>query len=102
MTAQEYKLRLYSTLTKVESIGVSFDKKEGLDKIKERLASSLEVESNEEVAKSELDVIKQDFISLLRDTLTEVQIEFVEMEEPDSSDAELFKKYVLELKAYFL
>ena len=100
MTAQEYKSRLYSTLTRVESIVESFGKKDELDKIKERLASSLEVESNEEDAKSELDAIKQDFISLLKDTLIEVQIVFVEMEEPDNSDAELFKKHMLELKAY--
>lgn len=100
MTAQEYKSRLYSTLTRVESIVESFNKKEELNKIKERLASSLDVESSEEDAKLELDVIKQDFISLLRDTLTEVQIAFVEMEEPDNSDAELFKMHMLELKAY--
>ena len=100
MTAQEYKSRLYSTLTRVESIVESFGKKDELDKIKERLASSLEVESNEEDAKSELDAIKQDFISLLKDTLIEVQIAFVEMEEPDNSDAELFKKHMLELKGY--
>ena len=100
MTAQEYKSRLYSTLTRVESIVESFGKKEELDKLKERLASSLEVESNEEDAKSELDAIKQDFILLLRDTLTEVQVAFVKMEEPDNSDVELFKKYMLELKAY--
>jgi uncharacterized protein YqgV (UPF0045/DUF77 family) len=99
MTAQEYKLRLYSTLTRVESIVESFNNKKELDEIKERLASSLEVESKEE-AKSELDSIKEDLISLLRDTLTEVQIAFVEMEEPDNSDTELFKKYMLELKEY--
>ncbi len=100
MTAQEYKSRLYSTLTRVESIVEFFNKKEELNKIKERLASSLETESNEDEAEAELDAIKHDLISLLKETLMEVQIAFVEMEEPDNSDAELFKKYMLELKEY--
>lgn len=100
MTAKEYKSRLYSTLTRVGGIVESFIIEEELDKIKERLASSLEIESNEDEAKAGLDSIKQDIISLLRDTLTEIQIAFVEMEEPDNSDAELFKKHMLELKEY--
>lgn len=98
MTAQEYKSRLYSTLTRVESIVESFNNKDELDKIKGRLAFSLQTDSNEDEEKKELDAIKLDFISLLRDTLTNIQISFVEMEEPDNSDAELFKKYMLELK----
>lgn len=100
MTSQEYKSRLYSTLTRVESIVESFNNKVELDKIKGRLASSLETDSNEDEEKNELNIIKLDFISLLRDTLTKIQIAFVEMEEPDNSDAELFKKHMLELKNY--
>ena len=100
MTAQEYKSRLFSTLTRVESILESFNKKKEIDKIKERLASSMDVELNEDEVKADLDSIKQDLVSLLRDALTEAQIAFVEMEEPDSSDAELFKKHMLELNEY--
>lgn len=98
MTAQEYKSKLYSTLTRVEYIVESYNNKEELDNIKERLASSSETDSNEDEEKNELDAIKIDIISLLRDTLTTIQITFVEMEEPDNSDAELFKKHMLELK----
>ncbi len=98
MTAQEYKSRLNSTLARVESIVESYNNKEELDKIKARLASSFETDLSEDEEKNELDTIKLDLISLLRDTLTKIQIAFVEMEEPDNSDEELFKKHMLELK----
>lgn len=100
MTAQEYKSRLYSSLTRVEGIVESAGIKSELDGIKLRLASSLEQELSEEKAKVDLDQIKADLITVLQDSLTNVQIAFVEMEEPDNSDAELFKKHMLELRSY--
>jgi hypothetical protein len=100
MTAQDYKTRIFSTLTRVEPIVESANKREELNDIKDKLASSVEKETSEDEAKSELDAIKNDLTSLLKDTLTQVQIAFVEMEVPDNSDEELFKKYMAELKAY--
>lgn len=100
MTAQEYKSRLYTSLTRIEGAVESAGKKDSLHEIKERLASSLEFERADDEAMSELDAIKADLILLLKDALTNIQIAFVEMVEPDDSDAELFKKYLLELKSY--
>lgn len=100
MTSQEYKSRLYTSLTRVEGAVESVGMKDSLSEIKERLASSLEHEKSADDATAELDAIKADMVLLLRDALTKAQIAFVEMGEPDNSDAELFKKYMLELKSY--
>lgn len=43
---------------------------------------------------------KESTIKFLTDVLTQLQIKFVEMEEPDNSDADLFKKYLYELKVH--
>lgn len=98
MNVQEYKSRLYSILTRVEPILESCNHKADADSIKEILANSLEDESTEQESKQQLDAIKESIIALLKNTLTEIQITFVEMEEPDNTDSELFKKYLLKLK----
>lgn len=98
MNVQEYKSRLYSILTRVEPILESCGHKADTDSVKGALANSLEGESTESESKQQLDVIKESIIALLKDTLTEVQIAFVEMEEPNNTDSELFKKHLLKLK----
>lgn len=100
MTSQEYKSRLYTSLTRVEGAVESVGMKDSLSEIKNRLVSSLEREKSDDDTTAELDAIKADLVLLLRDALTKAQIAFVEMGELDNSDAELFKKYMLELKSY--
>ena len=100
MNVQEYKSRLYSILTRVESIIESCGHKAESDSIKERLASSLEDDCSEKESEVQLNGIKESLIALLESILTETQIAFVEMEEPDNTDSELFKKYLLELKDF--
>lgn len=97
MNTQEYRIRLNTLFSRIESILSSCEKNDEIDVIKRLLASSIG-ESSEEEAKDKLDTIKLAIINLLKSTLTEFQIAFVEMEEPDSTDAELFKKHLLELK----
>lgn len=100
MDVQEYKSRLYSILTRVEPIVETCGHKDEVDSIKKSLANTLEDNSEEGVSKTQLDNIKAGLVTLLQTILTEVQIAFVEMKEPDDSDAELFKKYLLELKDF--
>ncbi len=101
MTAQEYKSRLISILDRVEPIVESVNKTDDITEIKEHLDSDCFPNNiSEDDAKVALDKIKEVFISRLKETLAAIQIAFVEIEEPDSSDSELFKKYLLELKAY--
>ena len=100
MTPQEYKSRLYSILTRVESILETADKKDGADSIKNILSSTFEQEAPDEEANKQLDEIKSSLITLLNEALEAFQIAFVEMEEPDNSDVELFKNHLIELKEY--
>lgn len=100
MTPQEYKSRLYSTLSRVEGILEATGMKAETDSLKETLASALEQETSESEANAQLNEIKTSLINILRQALDATQIAFVEIEEPDNSDAELFKKYLLELKEY--
>lgn len=98
MNIQEYKSRLYSILTRVEPIIESCGHKTESDSIKERLASTLEDDCPEKESEAQLNGIKESLIALLKSILTEIQIAFVELKEPDNADSELFKKYLLELK----
>ena len=91
MTAQEYKSRLNSTLARVESIVESYNNKEELDKIKARLASSFETDLSEDEEKNELDTIKLDLISLLRDTLTKIQIAYQKLSHEKKPFSELVR-----------
>ena len=100
MTPQEYKSRLYSALTRVEGILEATGLKAETDALKETLASSLEQDMTEDEANAQLNEVKSHLISLLNQALEATQIAFVEMEEPDNYDAELFKQHLLELKEY--
>lgn len=100
MTSQEYRNRLYSSITKAECIVKSVDLNADIESIKNRLMMSLKQVSSEADAIQELDRLKSEIISLLSETLTKVQIAFVEMDEPDGSDYELFNNYLSELKSY--
>lgn len=100
MTPQEYKSRQYSALTRVESILDATGLKAETDTLKESLASALEQELTEDEANALLDKVKSQLVSLLNQALENTQIAFVEMEEPDQSDKELFMKYLQELKEY--
>lgn len=98
MTPQEYKSRLYSTLTRVEGILEATSLKNETEALKDSLVASLEQDIDTDNAYALLNEIKSRLISLLHQALAVTQIAFVEMEKPDNSDAELFKQYLLELK----
>lgn len=100
MTSQEYKARLLSYFPRVEGIVEAVGMKPELDGINHRLVSISEQESDEENNLVKLDQLKSDFVSLLNETLTKTQIAFVELEEPDLTDTELFKDYLEKLKSY--
>lgn len=102
MTVQEYKSRLLSILNRVEPIVESVNRTDDIRQLKERI-NSLEILGSEDPdgnAIVTLDRIKDELSSKLSVILTDIQIAFVEAEEPDYSDSELFKKYLVELKAY--
>lgn len=100
MTPQEYKSRLYTALTRVEDILEATGLKGETDILKDSLASSLKHEITADEANAQLNDVKSNLITLLNQALEATQIAFVEMEEPDNSDAELFKQHLLELKEY--
>lgn len=101
MTAQEYKTRLNSILARVEPIAEAIGVLDNYIEVKEKL-SAIKCDNTEDDANNNLnlDKIKTELIAKLSETLTNVQIKFVEQEDPDKSDIDLFKKYLLELKAY--
>lgn len=92
MNVQEYKNRLLSILNRVSPILIEYNKENELSQLKGVLSSFL----NEE----QLHVAKNDLLTLLKDTLTDVQVKFVESEEPTNEEVELFRKYLMELKDY--
>lgn len=100
MTPKEYKSRLYLALTKVESILDASGKSEEVSSIKGILSSNFEQELPEGSANSQLDEIKEVLVGLLNEALEQTQVDFVQLEEPDQSDVELFKSYLLELREY--
>lgn len=101
MTALDYKSRICSILTRIEPIAESVNKSDEIKDVVEQLDRlSNKPDIYEDEANLELDRIKNDLIKRLSDVLTAIQIAFVELEEPDSTDVELFKKYFLELKEY--
>lgn len=100
MTSQEYIARLQSYFPRVHEIVDSVGLKLELDKIGNRLVSIHEQEEDEQNSLEQLDQLKADFLSLLNETLTKTQIAFVELEEPDDSDTQLFKDYYEKLKTY--
>lgn len=92
MNIVNYKNRLASVLNRVSPILIEYDKENELSQLNEVLSK--------ELSKQELLVIKADILTLLTDTLTSVQIKFVESEEPTTEEVEMFRKYLLELKDY--
>ena len=101
MTAQEYKLRLSSILERAENtFGEDMTRTAELNTIKEALDSVPTSIGKDDVAMHQIDNIKESLIQLLKQILEDTQIAFVEMEEPDKNEKELFKHYLLDLKEY--
>ena len=92
MNEVNYKNRLASVLNRVSPILIEYDKENELSQLNEILSK--------ELSEQELLVVKADILTLLTDTLTSVQIKFVESEEPTNEESEMFRKYLLELKDY--
>ena len=100
MTSQEYKSRIESFFPRVEVIVDAVGMNAELNEFKNRLDSVADQDDSNENTHSDLDLLKSDFVSFLKEVLTKTQIAFVELEEPDTSDSELFKKYLENLKSY--
>ena len=87
-----YKNRIFSILNRVEPILIEYGKDAEVSELKTLLSSNI---SSKEIA-----TVKQDTLILLNQTLTFVQIKFVETEEPTNDEIEMFRKYLVELKDY--
>ena len=83
MGVQENKNRLLSILNRVSPILIEHNKEAELSQLKGVLSSFLSEE--------ELLTAKNDVLNLLGDTLTVVQVKFVESEEPTTEEVELFR-----------
>lgn len=92
MGVPDNKNRLLSILNRVSPILIEYNKEAELSQLKSVLSSYL--------GEEELLTAKNDVLSLLGDTLTAVQVKFVESEEPTTEEVELFRKYLIELKDY--
>ena len=92
MNEVNYKSRLTSVLNRVSPILIEYDKENELSQLHEILS--------QELSEQEILIVKADILTLLTDTLTSVQIKFVEAEEPTTEEVEMFRKYLHELKDY--
>lgn len=97
MIAQNYKSRLIALISKIEQMQNGYIDETGLIGLKTR-TNRCSTKHLTENAIDELDKIKAELRNILSESLTKVQIDFVEIEEPDNSDAEMFKQYLMELK----
>lgn len=92
MNTIDYTNRLQSVINRVSHILIEYNREPELLQLNKVFSRDL----NEQ----ELMIIKGDILTLLSDTLTAVQVKFVETEEPTTEEAEMFRKYLMELRDY--
>lgn len=92
MNTIDYKNRLQSVINRVSHILIEYNREFELTQLNEFLSRNL--------SEQELLIIKGDILTLLSETLTVIQVKFVETEEPTTEEADMFRKYLIELKDY--
>lgn len=92
MNDHDYRNRLLSILNRVSPILIEYGKEDEFKQLKVVLSRNLN--------RQDLLAAKNDMLTLLKDVLTVIQIQFVESEEPTTDEIEMYRKYLIELKDY--
>lgn len=100
MNSVDYATRLQSILSRIVPVFDTLDKHEVLSLIDTGISEIRDSVEEETVKMQLLDGYKSQLLRSCKDALLDLQVEFVSSDDPDSSDSEMFKKYLNELKEY--